>query len=180
MRDERERIKVIRGDITQMDVDAVVNAANGSLLGGRGVDGAIHATGGPKILEECREIRRTKYPAGLPTGEAVITTGGKLRTRHVIHTVGPVWRGGRSGEEDLLRSAYLNSLKIASENGLRTVAFPGISTGAYRYPKDKAAATAISAIREYLYSHSEIEEVTLVAYTEGDYQVNSEALERSI
>src|SRR5690606_30509297 len=127
------RLTLVRGDITDQDLAAIVNAANASLLGGGGVDGAIHRRGGPAILEECREIRRTRFPNGLPTGQAVATTAGELPARRVIHTVGPVWRGGGKGEPELLASAYRNSLGVARDEGLRTVAFPSISTGAYGY-----------------------------------------------
>ena len=144
------RVRVLVGDITRQEVDAVVNAANSALLGGAGVDGAIHSAGGPAILEECREIRRTLYPEGLPTGEAVITTGGRLSARFVIHTVGPV-RGRHGGHEaELLAACYRNSLRIARERGLSSVAFPAISTGAYGYPREEAAAVSSAAIREFL------------------------------
>jgi O-acetyl-ADP-ribose deacetylase (regulator of RNase III) len=128
------RVRLVRGDITEMATDAIVNAANSTLMGGSGVDGAIHRMGGPKILEECRQIRASDYPNGLPTGQAVITSGGNLKAKHVIHTVGPVWSGGKRGEPELLRQAYMNSLRIAVKTGLRTVTFPSISTGAYGYP----------------------------------------------
>ncbi len=129
-----------RGDITEEVVDVIVNAANSSLLGGGGVDGAIHRSGGPAILEECRKIRARQ--GGCPTGEAVITGAGQLGARHVVHTVGPVWRGGKEGEPDLLRSAYRNSLSLAAEHGARTIALPSISTGVYGYPVEKAARVA--------------------------------------
>ncbi|MBA2245126.1 MAG: O-acetyl-ADP-ribose deacetylase, partial [Gemmatimonadetes bacterium] len=124
-------LRLVRGDITEQQVDAVVNAANSTLLGGGGVDGAIHRRGGPEILAECREIRRTRYPEGLPTGEAVATTAGDLPAKRVIHTVGPVWQGGEAGEPELLAAAYRSSLERAREEGLRTLAFPAISTGVY-------------------------------------------------
>lgn len=146
-------LRLVRGDITEQQVDAVVNAANSSLMGGGGVDGAIHRRGGPAILEECREIRRTRYPDGLPTGEAVVTTAGALPARRVIHTVGPVWRGGGAGEPDRLRSAYRNSLERAREEALQTVAFPSISTGAYGYPIEQAAPLALETAVRYLREH---------------------------
>ncbi|MEM1726681.1 MAG: O-acetyl-ADP-ribose deacetylase, partial [Candidatus Bathyarchaeia archaeon] len=129
-----------------METDAIVNAANPSLMGGGGVDGAIHRKGGPKILEECKRIRATEYPDGLPTGKAVITTGGNLKAKYVIHTVGPVWRGGKSGEAELLAEAYRNSLKLAVSKGIKTIAFPSISTGAYGYPIDEASRIALSTV----------------------------------
>jgi O-acetyl-ADP-ribose deacetylase (regulator of RNase III) len=146
-------LRLVQGDITEQRVDAVVNAANTSLLGGGGVDGAIHRRGGPAILAECREIRRTRYPEGLPTGQAVATTGGELPARRVIHTVGPVWHGGRSGEEELLASAYRNALDCAREEGARTVAFPSISTGAFAYPLERAAPVALRTVAAYLGEH---------------------------
>lgn len=144
------RVRVLVGDITRQEVDAVVNAANSTLLGGAGVDGAIHRAGGPSILAACREIRRTLYPQGLPAGEAVITQGGRLPARFVIHTVGPIWgrHGGR--EAELLAACYRNSLREAAALSLGSVAFPAISTGAYGYPRAEAAAVASSALRVYL------------------------------
>ncbi|HXY51499.1 MAG TPA: O-acetyl-ADP-ribose deacetylase [Terriglobales bacterium] len=164
------RVVVVVGDITAQDVDAIVNAANSSLLGGGGVDGAIHRRGGPEILEACREIRRTRFPKGLPTGEAVLTTGGRLPARHVIHTVGPV--KGMHGERDaeMLAACYRNSLALAGEQGLRSVAFPAISTGAFGYPREEAAAVASEAIEAALRG-SVIEEVRLVFFGEGDASV---------
>src|SRR5205085_5712179 len=140
------RVRVLCGDITEQQVDAIVNAANSSLLGGGGVDGAIHRAGGPEILAECQEIRRTRYPDGLPTGKAVITTAGNLPARHVIHTVGPVWgyHGGR--EPELLAACYHNSLALAVEHRLESIAFPSISTGAFGYPRHEAACVAAQAI----------------------------------
>ena len=146
------RVRVLLGDITRQDVDAVVNAANSSLLGGSGVDGAIHRVGGAQILAACRELRRTRYPEGLPTGEAVITTGGLLPARYVIHTVGPVWGQHRGRESDLLAACYRNSLALAVEYGLASVAFPAISTGAYGYPQAEAAEVASQAINDFLSS----------------------------
>jgi O-acetyl-ADP-ribose deacetylase (regulator of RNase III)/molybdopterin converting factor small subunit len=174
------RITLVRGDITQQQVDAIVNAANSSLLGGGGVDGAIHARGGPAILEACRQIRQTQYPGGLPAGQAVTTTAGHLPARRVIHTVGPIWHGGRHGEADILARAYTNSLERAREEGLRTVAFPSISTGAYGYPVAEAAATALAAVREYLAVHpAAFDEVRFVLFSLSDYNVYGSALDRS-
>jgi O-acetyl-ADP-ribose deacetylase (regulator of RNase III) len=150
-------------------VDAVVNAANSTLLGGGGVDGAIHRAGGPSILEECREIRRTLYPEGLPAGEAVITVGGLLPARFVIHTVGPIY--GRGREAELLAAAYRNSLALAVARGLGSVAFPSISTGAYGYPREEAAAVASGAIAEFIKDDETIREVRLVFFSEGDMKV---------
>ena len=142
-------ITVVVGDITAQRVDAIVNAANSSLMGGGGVDGAIHRAGGPIILEECKEIRRTRYPQGLPTGEAVITSAGNLPSKFVIHTVGPVY-GQHGGEEpDLLAACYTNSFNLAIKNGLTTIAFPAISTGVYGYPLHEAAAVSSEAIRDF-------------------------------
>lgn len=164
------------GDITRQDTDAVVNAANSSLMGGGGVDGAIHRAGGPAILSECMEIRSTRYPDGLPTGEAVITCGGNLRARHVIHTVGPVWRGGGSEEGKLLANAYRSSLRVAYENELKSVAFPSISTGAYGYPIEKASRIALGAVKTFLEETPFLDEVVFVLFSEGDHGVYSRAL----
>jgi O-acetyl-ADP-ribose deacetylase (regulator of RNase III) len=141
-------IRIVQGDITRESTDAIVNAANQSLLGGGGVDGAIHRAGGPAILKECKAIRERQ--GGCPAGEAVITTAGRLAARYVIHTVGPVWRGGNQGEPEILASCYRNSLRLAGEKGLQSIAFPSISTGAYGYPVDKAAPAALSAVAAYL------------------------------
>jgi O-acetyl-ADP-ribose deacetylase (regulator of RNase III) len=171
------RITLVRGDITDQDVDAVVNAANSTLLGGGGVDGAIHRKGGPAILEECKRIRSERHPEGLPTGGAVVTSGGKLRARHVIHTVGPIWRGGGSGEKTQLRDAYRNSLQRAQEAGDRTVAFPSISTGAYGYPTPPAARTALHTVIEFVEGAGEIfDEVRFVLFSESDLATYEEAL----
>lgn len=172
----QSKVRLVRGDITHMKTDAVVNAANSSLMGGGGVDGAIHKAGGPAILSECMEIRRTRYPHGLPTGEAVITVGGDLKARHVIHTVGPVWRGGGSGEEKLLAAAYRNSLRVAVENGLKSIAFPSISTGAYGYPVEKAARTALAAVKGFIEENTTLDEVVFVLFSEQDYEVYGRAL----
>jgi O-acetyl-ADP-ribose deacetylase (regulator of RNase III) len=162
------RLRVLVGDLTKQDVDAIVNAANSSLLGGGGVDGAIHRAGGPAILAACREIRATRYREGLPTGEAVITTGGNLVARHVIHTVGPVYgqTGGRDAE--LLAACYENSIALAAREGLATIAFPAISTGVYGYPKNEAAQVSRAAIARALAVNSTISEVRLVFFSEAD------------
>ena len=158
-------------DITRQAVDAIVNAANGSLMGGGGVDGAIHRAGGPAILEECLEIRRTLYPDGLPAGEAVITTAGRLPARFVIHTVGPVYGGAGGREAELLAACYRNSLALASSRGLASVAFPAISTGVYGYPREEAAAVASRAVADFLGGGRRVEEVRLVFHTHDDMQV---------
>ena len=152
------RIEAVEGDITELTVDAIVNAANGTLLGGGGVDGAIHRAAGPKLLAECRTL------GGCPTGEARITRGYDLPAMHVIHTVGPVWSGGRQGEDELLADCYRNSLALAVEHGLKTVAFPAISTGAYRFPPDRAAAIAVREVRAFLKDHPSLEKVTFVCF----------------
>jgi Predicted phosphatase homologous to the C-terminal domain of histone macroH2A1 len=159
-----ERIVEITGDITRQDVDAIVNAANSSLLGGGGVDGAIHRAGGPELLEACRRIRETQYPDGLPTGEAVITTGGRLRARHVIHTVGPIYGRHGGDEPRLLAACYENAIALAAAHGLATLAFPAISTGVYGYPKDEAAAVSRAAVERALERFPSITEVRLVKF----------------
>jgi O-acetyl-ADP-ribose deacetylase (regulator of RNase III) len=162
------RVVVLIGDITRLAVSAIVNAANSTLLGGGGVDGAIHAAGGPAILAECKEIRRTKYPQGLPTGDAVITTGGNLPAKFVIHTVGPIYGRNPAAESELLANCYVNSLKLAIENELPTIAFPSISTGAFGYPRDQAAAVSSNAIKHLLLENDAIERVTLVFFQPRD------------
>lgn len=157
-------LKMVKGDITAQDTEAIVNAANSGLLGGGGVDGAIHRAGGPQILEECKEIRARQGTC--PTGQAVITGGGRLKARYVIHTVGPVWSGGNRGEDDLLRSAYLNSLSLAGERGIRSVSFPSISTGAYRFPIDRAARIALRTVRDFVGLETDIEEVRFVLFSD--------------
>jgi len=164
-------LQLIRGDITDVEANAIVNAANSTLLGGGGVDGAIHRKGGPKILEECRLIRATQWPDGLPTGKAVITSGGNLKAKHVIHTVGPVWLGGFHIESELLKQAYRNSLKLAVANGLKTVAFPSISTGAYGYPIEEASRVAVETVKKFLEKEDKLERVIFVLFSERDYQV---------
>jgi O-acetyl-ADP-ribose deacetylase (regulator of RNase III) len=160
------RITVVRGDITEQDVDAVVNAANSSLMGGGGVDGAIHRRGGPAILQECKRLRAERYPDGLPTGEAVATTAGDLPARWVIHTVGPVYARAedRSG---LLASCHVASLRVADELGAGTVAFPAISTGAYGYPLEEAASVAVEAVRD---ADTGVREVRFVLFDEAAYR----------
>ncbi len=165
------RLIIRVGDITQEAVDAVVNAANGTLLGGGGVDGAIHRAGGPAILEECRNLRATRYPDGLPTGAAVLTTAGRMPARHVIHTVGPVYGSGGPDKAEMLSRCYRNSLGVAAEAGVSTVAFPAISTGIYGYPMDEAAAVSSRAIQDSLRASPSIQEVRLVFFLPGDAQV---------
>jgi O-acetyl-ADP-ribose deacetylase len=165
-------IVALEGDITTQDVDAVVNAANGTLLGGGGVDGAIHRAGGPSILAECREIRRTTYPGGLPTGKAVSTTAGDLPARWVIHTVGPVYRGSADPPGELA-SCHVQSLRVADELGARTVAFPAISTGVYGYPVQEAASVAVAAIRG---ADTEVEEVRFVLFGREAFEAFERAL----
>ena len=163
------RLLVVVGDITKQQVDAIVNAANSSLLGGGGVDGAIHRAGGPEILNECREIRRTRYPQGLPTGEAVISSAGKLPAKHVIHTVGPIYGRHGGAESGLLSACYTNSLMLAETHELSSIAFPSISTGAYGYPKPEAAAIASQAIQTFLLGRDQIQSVRVVFFQESDF-----------
>jgi len=165
------RVRVEVCDITRQTADAIVNAANSTLMGGGGVDGAIHRAGGPAILEECREIRRTLYPDGLPTGEAVITTAGLLPARFVIHTVGPVYGMAGGREAELLAACYRNSLALAASRSLGVVAFPAISTGVYGYPREEAAAVSSLAVAEFLGGDSRVGEVRLVFHTHADMQV---------
>ncbi len=159
------RIDVVLGDITKAHVDAVVNAANSSLLGGGGVDGAIHRAAGPALLEECRKL------GGCRTGEAKITRGYRLPARYVIHTVGPIWQGGARHEDELLESCYRNSLKLAEQNGVRTIAFPSISTGAYRFPVERASRIAVDTVRHYLSKSGTIERVVFVCFSQSDFDV---------
>jgi O-acetyl-ADP-ribose deacetylase (regulator of RNase III) len=164
-------ITLQHGDITTLDVDAIVNAANTSLLGGGGVDGAIHRAAGPKLLEECERI------GGCPTGEARITRAYRLPARHVIHTVGPVWRGGTHGEDDLLVSCYRNSLTLALEHGLRTIAFPAISTGVYRFPLERATRIAVAEVREFVKRYPDaLDRVTFVAFDSQTYETYERVL----
>jgi O-acetyl-ADP-ribose deacetylase (regulator of RNase III) len=166
----KTKIRIVQGDITEQGTDAIVNAANSSLMGGGGVDGAIHRKGGPKILEECKKIRGTTWLNGLPTGKAVITTGGDLKARYVIHAVGPVWHGGKHGENKLLAEAYKNSLKLAVSAGLKTIAFPSISTGAYGYPIEKASKIALKTVKEFLEKDYRLDEVLIVLFSEPDLE----------
>lgn len=159
------RIEALTGDITTVQADAVVNAANSSLLGGGGVDGAVHRAGGPEILAECRRLRETTLKDGLPTGRAVITGAGSLPCRYVIHTVGPVWSGGDRGEENLLADAYRNSLEQAASIGVRTLSFPAISTGVYRFPTDKAARIAWRTLSAWLPGNPLPEKIILVFFS---------------
>ena len=165
------RVTVVLGDITRQNVTAIVNAANSTLLGGGGVDGAIHNFGGPDILKECQEIRRTVYPDGLPTGQAVITTGGKLPAKYVIHTVGPIYGREPDRESELLAACYQNSLLLASQHSISSIAFPSISTGAFGYPKSEAAKVASTAIKNFLSGDTQIEEVRLVFFQQRDARV---------
>jgi len=169
---EPVRIELVRGDVTEQDVDAIVNAANHTLLGGGGVDGAIHRKGGPEILEECRRIRRDRYPEGLPTGQAVATTAGRLPATWVIHTVGPVYAKTKDNSAELA-SCHTESLHVADEVGARTVAFPAISTGAYGYPLDEAAPVAIRAVRA---ADTDVELVRFVLFDDRSYLAFERAL----
>jgi O-acetyl-ADP-ribose deacetylase (regulator of RNase III) len=165
------RVIVSVGDITKQDVEAIVNAANSSLLGGGGVDGAIHRVGGPAILEECREIRRTRFPQGLPTGEAVVTTGVKLPALYVIHTVGPIYGEHAGREAELLGNCYYNSLALAVEKNVTSVALPSIATGVYGYPRDEAAAVASRTIETFLANDLQLKEVRLVFFQAQDGEI---------
>ena len=163
------KIKWVKADITRLEVDAVVNAANSMLLGGGGVDGAIHRAAGPELLEECRTLN------GCETGKAKITRGYRLPVKHVIHTVGPVWHGGSRNEESLLKECYVNSLKLADEQGLKSIAFPNISTGVYRFPKDRAAEIAVDAVKNFPAKF--VEEVTFVCFDEENFEIYKRRLE---
>jgi len=163
------RIELLQGDITQMEVDAIVNAANSRLRGGGGVDGAIHRGGGPAIMAECDQIRERQ--GGCPTGEAVITTAGNLPAQHVIHTVGPVWGGGNKNEENLLARAYRNSLDLAGQSGLRSICFPNISTGIYGFPKKEAARIAVREVGDFLDQNDLPEEVIFVCFDKENYSI---------
>jgi O-acetyl-ADP-ribose deacetylase len=167
-------IKLIQGDITKIKADAIVNAANTSLLGGGGVDGAIHRAGGPAILSACRQIRAKQ--GGCDTGQAVITTAGLLPAKYVIHTVGPVWNGGNKDERELLASCYRNSLQLAVAHGVKTIAFPNISTGVYRFPKPEAAAIAIKAVQQFVANGNSIDEVFFVCFDNENYALYKERL----
>lgn len=171
---KKSTLSLIQGDITRQETDAIVNAANTRLAGGAGVDGAIHAAGGPSIMAECRKI------GGCPTGQAVITVGGNLKSRYVIHTVGPVYQGGMSGEAALLKSAYFESLKLASARGLKSLAFPAISTGVYAYPANEAARIALTTVMDYLEEHNDLELVRFVLFGQKMYNVFAEELKKLI
>ncbi|MGA2310318.1 MAG: O-acetyl-ADP-ribose deacetylase [Candidatus Bathyarchaeia archaeon] len=169
------KVCLVQGDITDMETDAVVNAANSSLMGGGGVDGAIHRRGGPSILEQCKRLRAREWPGGLPTGKAAVTTGGNLKAKYVIHTVGPVWRGGNQREPELLAEAYRNSLKLAVSKGLKTVAFPSISTGAYGYPIEKASRIALGTVKSFLEREDNVDRVVFVLFSRDDLEVYIDA-----
>ena len=164
-------VRLVQGDITEMETDAIVNAANTSLMGGGGVDGAIHRKGGKKILEECREIRARQLPLGLPPGKAVMTSAGNLKAKSVIHTVGPVWHGGNRGEPEVLAEAYQNSLTVAIANGIKSVAFPSISTGAFGYPINDASRIALKVVKGFMEKTNKPAEVVFVLFSEGDLKV---------
>ncbi len=169
------KLHIIQGDITQQSTDAIVNAANPSLMGGGGVDGAIHRAGGPAILDECKQI--VARQGRLPTGKAVMTTGGNLTAKYVIHTVGPIWHGGNKGEPELLASAYHESLKLAAENNLNSISFPSISTGAYGYPVNQASKLAIDAAITFLsHSTTSLREVVFVLFDSQTFGAYSSAL----
>jgi len=173
------RLSIVQGDITRQTTDAIVNAANPGLMGGGGVDGAIHRAGGPAILEECKQI--VAKQGRLPTGKAVITTGGNLRAKHVIHTVGPIWQGGSKGEATLLESAYRESLKLAAEHNLTSVSFPSISTGAYGYPLAEASKVAIGAVASFLREQvTPLKEVVFVLFDSRTYEAYASALEEVV
>lgn len=171
-------VQLVKGDITTIDADAIVNAANVSLLGGGGVDGEIHRKGGQAIIEECRKIRQTIWPAGLPTGKAVITSGGKLKAKYVVHTVGPVWHGGERREAELLREAYMNSLQLAVSKGLRTIAFPSISTGAYGYPVEKASKVALETVKEFIEKEQILDRVVFVLFSDETLKIYRQTAEK--
>lgn len=171
----KAKICSVQGDITNIQADAIVNAANPTLMGGGGVDGAIHRKGGPKILEECKRIRATEWPNGLRTGKAVVTSGGNLRAKYIIHTVGPVWSGGYRGEPELLAEAYRNCLRLAVSKGLRTIAFPSIGTGAYGYPIGKASRIALVTVKDFLEREDKLEKVIFVLFTRDDLETYREA-----
>ncbi|WP_135612139.1 O-acetyl-ADP-ribose deacetylase [Methanococcoides sp. AM1] len=166
-----DRIVVTKGDIVELNVDAIINAANNSLLGGGGVDGAIHSAAGPELLEECKRLK------GCPTGEAKITSGYDLPAKWVIHTVGPIWRGGTYGEDEMLARCYRNSLKVAVRNGVRTIAFPSISTGAYGFPVERASRIAVNEIAGFLGKNSSIEKVLIICFNDRAFDSYSRALE---
>lgn len=172
MKEVKERMEIVEGDITKQQVDAIVNAANTSLLGGGGVDGAIHRAAGPELLEECKKI------GGCPTGEARVTKGYKLPAKWVIHTVGPVWKGGTANEDQLLASCYKNSLKAAKEIGAKTVAFPSISTGAYGFPMERASEIALKETAKFLENDESIEKVIFVCFGEKAFNIYKDTFKR--
>jgi len=174
MNTHNNKIELVKGDITKMSVDAIVNAANTSLLGGGGVDGAIHRAGGPAILEDCRKI--VARNGGCKIGGAVITTAGKLPAKYVIHTVGPVWNGGNYQEAEKLESCYQNALQLAVDYGCRTIAFPNISTGIFRFPKVEAAKIAISTVNEYLSGTDKIDKVIFICFDDENYRLYKEMI----
>lgn len=167
-----KKIEILQGDITNLKVDAIVNAANSSLLGGGGVDGAIHSAAGPKLLEECRKLN------GCNTGEAKITKGYNLKAKYVIHTVGPVWNGGNNNEDELLANCYKNSFELAVKNGIKTIAFPAISTGVYRFPPERAAEIAITEVSKFFKENVEIEKVIFVCFDEKNYGIYESLLQQ--
>lgn len=171
---QKAQIQLLQGDITRQPVDAIVNAANSSLMGGGGVDGAIHRAGGPAILDDCRAI--VARQGGCKTGEAVITTGGRLAAKYVIHTVGPVWNGGKNNEEEKLANCYANSLQLAVEHGIKTIAFPNISTGIYHFPKEKAAHIAIDTIKKFISKSDSITTVVFVCFDDENYKLYKQLL----
>lgn len=170
----KDKIEVQQRDITKCKVDAIVNAANTSLLGGGGVDGAIHRAAGPQLLEECRELN------GCPTGEAKITKGYNLHAKFVIHTVGPVWNGGSSNEDELLENCYRSSLKLAVENGIKSIAFPAISTGVYRFPLERAAGVAVTEVKNFLKNNDSIEKIIFVCFDETTFNYYSKIFQQSV
>lgn len=176
---KQAELSIVKGDITQQDTDAIVNAANSSLMGGGGVDGAIHRAGGPAILEECKQI--VSRQGRLPTGKAVITSGGNLKARYVVHTVGPIWQGGNKNEAELLSSAYQESLKAAAEKQLSSISFPSISTGAYGYPVDAAAKVAIGAVSTFLQTKvTSIQRVVFVLFDSATFRAYAAALSETL
>ncbi|KGO91997.1 O-acetyl-ADP-ribose deacetylase [Flavobacterium subsaxonicum] len=169
------KLKLVKGDITKIEADAIVNAANSSLLGGGGVDGAIHRAGGQAILDDCIAIRNRQ--GGCKTGEAVITTAGKLPAKYVIHTVGPVYNGNKAEKEQLLANAYSNSLKLAVEHDIKTIAFPNISTGVYHFPKPRAAQIAVATVQDFLKQNNSIMQVTFVCFDDENYSLYADLLQ---
>jgi O-acetyl-ADP-ribose deacetylase len=171
-----KRIELIQGDITILEVDAIVNAAKNSLMGGGGVDGAIHQAAGPKLLEEC--LRINERQGGCPTGEAVITSGANLKAKFVIHTVGPVWEGGTASEQELLANAYKNSLILAVSNSVKSIAFPNIGTGVYGFPKNQAAVISIRAVKDFLRSDTTLQRIIFCCFDEENFTIYQELLSK--